>query len=111
VGRFLEHSRIFYFRHGAKEPLDGKFFVGSADWMYRNLNNRVEIVAPVESKENRRELWDMLKLMLSDHVQTWDLRADGHYELRKPSAESGEFGIHELLMNRARSRVKGPALR
>ncbi|MCC7442452.1 MAG: polyphosphate kinase 1 [Bdellovibrionales bacterium] len=108
IGRFLEHSRVFYFRQGAKEPVDGKFLIGSADWMYRNLNNRVEIVAPVEAKENRRELWDLLRLMLSDRVQTWDLRPDGSYLLRSSGDESAEAGIHELLLTRARSRGTKP---
>jgi len=45
IGRFLEHSRVFYFRNGATEPLGGRFLIGSTDWMYRNLNRRVELVA------------------------------------------------------------------
>ena len=47
IGRFLEHSRIFHFADGREDPLDGEFYIGSADWMFRNLSHRVEVVAPV----------------------------------------------------------------
>ena len=50
IGRFLEHGRIFWFRNGQEDPLDGEFYIGSADWMYRNLNTRVEAVCPIEDR-------------------------------------------------------------
>ena len=56
VGRFLEHSRVFYFANGNEDPLDGDFFISSADWMYRNLSKRIEVAAPVrtpQAKEKR----------------------------------------------------------
>src|SRR5262249_2950974 len=53
IGRFLEHSRIFYFRNGANDPVDGDFFIGSADWMYRNLHGRVECVVPILDRHLR----------------------------------------------------------
>ena len=52
IGRFLEHSRIFYFRNGADDPVDGEFYIGSADWMYRNLLARVEAVVPIENRRS-----------------------------------------------------------
>jgi polyphosphate kinase len=54
IGRFLEHSRIFHFAAGAAEPEQGDFFIGSADWMYRNLSKRVEVIAPILSVQRRR---------------------------------------------------------
>ena len=47
IGRFLEHSRIFHFAAGQEDPVQGEFFIGSADWMFRNLSKRVEVVTPV----------------------------------------------------------------
>src|SRR5208283_991405 len=57
IGRFLEHSRIYYFQNGVAEPLGGEFYIGSADWMERNLSRRVEAITPVESPRLRERLW------------------------------------------------------
>ena len=54
IGRFLEHARIFHFAAGAEDPIDGDFFIGSADWMHRNLSCRVETVTPVTSRRGRQ---------------------------------------------------------
>ncbi|OFZ18197.1 MAG: hypothetical protein A2Z20_11765 [Bdellovibrionales bacterium RBG_16_40_8] len=97
IGRFLEHSRIFYFRRGAQDPLEGKFYVGSADWMYRNLNNRIEVIAPVENQLSREQLWFVLQKLLNDNVQTWDLDSQGEYVLRKPQKTDSK-GVHEELI-------------
>jgi polyphosphate kinase len=76
VGRFLEHSRIFYFEN-AGEP---EVFIGSADWMSRNLDRRVEVVAPVKSAELRRYLKDVvLDAYLRDDVKARELQPDGSY--------------------------------
>src|SRR6185295_563619 len=53
IGRFLEHSRVFYFRAGAENPIDGEFYIGSADWMYRNLLHRVEVATPILARPLR----------------------------------------------------------
>ncbi|MFM7134519.1 MAG: polyphosphate kinase 1, partial [Planctomycetota bacterium] len=66
IGRFLEHSRIFWFGNGRSDPLDGDFYIGSADWMYRNLNTRVECAAPIEERRHRARLWEILNLHLTD---------------------------------------------
>ncbi len=95
VGRFLEHSRIFYFRNGAVDPVDGDFFIGSADWMYRNLHARVECVVPILDRALREKIWDILQLHLKDQRQTWDMNSEGAYEQRKGS----DLGIQQLLMN------------
>ncbi len=107
LGRFLEHSRIFYFQSGAADPLDGLFFIGSADWMQRNLSDRVEAVTPVEQRHFRERLWEILQLHLRDHRQAWDMRPDGSYVQRMPPADADPaspevLGVQQALMDRAR---------
>ncbi len=95
IGRFLEHSRVYYFRNAATDPTEGEFFIGSADWMTRNLNERVEAIAPVEESSIKKRLWEIIKIMLSDKRQGWSLQADGTY-LRDYSETSD--GTQETLM-------------
>ena len=97
VGRFLEHSRLFYFRSAAANPLDGRFFIGSADWMYRNLNNRLEVVTPVEDLTARQRLWQTIEILLSDMRQAWDMQPDGTYVQRRPRDPAREPGTHATL--------------
>jgi polyphosphate kinase len=104
IGRFLEHSRIFYYRNGAEEDRDGEFFIGSADWMYRNLLARVEAVAPVERRPLKERLWEVLNIMLSDKRQAWDMQPDGSYVQRRPSTPAEEVGTHQALMQLMRIR-------
>ncbi|MFM7886911.1 MAG: polyphosphate kinase 1, partial [Pseudanabaena sp.] len=80
IGRFLEHSRIFYFSNGGEEQV----YIGSADWMPRNLDARVEVVTPVEEPSLVQELKQILEIVLADNRQTWDLHADGNYVQRVP---------------------------
>ncbi len=83
VGRFLEHSRVFYFENaGAPE-----YYFGSADWMTRNFDRRVEAVAPVENPSLHSCLHSLLETCLSDNRAAWDLQADGSYIQRKPGSE------------------------
>ncbi len=104
IGRFLEHSRIFYFQNGQKNPLKGEFFIGSADWMHRNLVNRVEAVAPIEEKLNRERIWEILHVMLDDQRQGWDMTANGAYVRRMVKDEKKDIGTHVHFMRRARHR-------
>lgn len=76
VGNFLEHSRIFYFYNNGREDV----FMGSADWMPRNLDKRVEIVFPVEDEACKAEVTEVLKIQLEDNVKAHILQADGSYE-------------------------------
>ena len=76
VGNFLEHSRIFYFYSDGKEQL----FMGSADWMPRNLDKRVEIVFPVEDPRLKEEIKHILHIQLADNVKAHILQPDGTYE-------------------------------
>lgn len=101
LGRFLEHSRIYYFHHND----DPEVFIGSADWMRRNLDDRVEAVVAVEEPALRARLIRTLHFALNDRRSAWDLHADGHYVLRMPSTPAEEVGFQEVLMQRARDRT------
>jgi polyphosphate kinase len=98
IGRFLEHSRIFYFSNGAPTPGAGNFFIGSADWMYRNLMVRMEVVVPVETPALKTRLWDILQIMLKDERQAWEMRPDGSYAQRQSSSPERAAGTHDALM-------------
>ena len=86
VGRFLEHSRIFHFAN-AGEP---ECYIGSADWMQRNLDNRVEVIVPLLDPRLRDEVRDMLMLCINDQRNAWEMLADGSYVQRMPTALSAE---------------------
>ncbi len=105
IGRFLEHSRIFHFANGSTDPLEGDFFIGSADWMYRNLLARVEAIVPIEPRPLREKLWEIVQIMLSDHRQAWDMRPDGTYAQRTPIDAEPHPGTHATLMNLTRQRA------
>jgi polyphosphate kinase len=76
VGRFLEHSRVFWFSNGG----DDQVYIGSADWMSRNLKNRIEVVAPVTEPGAKRYLRDvLLDTYLSDNTKARELQPDGRY--------------------------------
>ncbi len=108
IGRFLEHSRIFHFANGKENPIDGDFFIGSADWMYRNLSKRVEVVTPVFATGPKEKLWEVLEICLHDHRQAWVLGPNGRYTQLQPKAEGGDpqtLGTHQTLMNLTRSRL------
>ncbi|UCF35397.1 MAG: polyphosphate kinase 1 [Acidobacteriota bacterium] len=93
VGRFLEHSRIFYFHNNGNEDI----LLGSADLMPRNLEGRVEVLFPLEDPgliAAVRE--DILKLHLKDRVKCWELNSDGEYKRLQP--EEGREGIHSQLI-------------
>jgi polyphosphate kinase len=94
VGRFLEHSRIFYFQSGEVDPVNGQVYIGSADWMRRNLHSRVEVVTPIEDRGIRRRLLEILELGLEDGVTGWELQPEGHYQKRNV----GDLGSQEELM-------------
>jgi polyphosphate kinase len=80
VGRFLEHSRIFYFENAG----DPEYYLGSADWMTRNLDSRVEAVAPVEDPAIRQQLRFVLAVSLADNRRAWVMNSDGTYDQCRP---------------------------
>jgi polyphosphate kinase len=97
VGQFLEHSRILYFRQGGEEI----FLLGSADWMPRNLDRRVEVMVPIADPTLRQELKTILDLCLKDNRQAWDLAADGTYHQRRPQQGEPTRSAQVMLMERA----------
>ena len=109
VGRFLEHSRIFHFGAGNVDPLDGDWYISSADWMYRNLNNRVEAATPVTNRAARAKLLRILQIMNADRRGAWQAMPDGSYARLMPSAAEAAdpegpalLGTFETLMREAR---------
>jgi polyphosphate kinase len=102
IGRFLEHSRVYYFQSGAEDPRAGEFYLGSADWMHRNLSERVEAITPVEAPGLRRRLFEFLEIMLRDQRQAWDMQPDGTYVQRQPppgAARPEALGTQQVLMD------------
>ncbi len=102
LGRFLEHDRIFHF-HNNGQP---QTYIGSADWRGRNLNDRVELITPIEEPALQQRLIEMLEAALSDNRLAWDLDCDGHYTLRYPQAGEEERNFHKLMMKDAVKRTK-----
>ncbi|BBC24002.1 polyphosphate kinase 1 [Pseudanabaena sp. ABRG5-3] len=98
IGRFLEHSRIFYFSNGGDEQV----YIGSADWMPRNLDARVEVVTPVEEVSLVKELKQILEIVLADNRQTWDLKSDGTYIQRHPKDGEPEMSSQKHFMSQGR---------
>jgi polyphosphate kinase len=100
IGRFLEHSRIFHFANAEDDPRKGDFLIGSADWMYRNLSKRIEVVTPVSDPAAREKLWNTLDTYLHDRRQAWVLDANGSYTQLQPESGSGPgaVGSHRALM-------------
>jgi polyphosphate kinase len=96
VGRYLEHSRIFFFQNDGKEEL----YIGSADWMTRNLDRRVEAVTPIDDPNIAKDLQEILGILLSDNRQAWELQSDGSYKQRQPGDEP-ERSAQNILMEMA----------
>ncbi|WP_228845406.1 polyphosphate kinase 1 [Phototrophicus methaneseepsis] len=96
VGRFLEHSRIYYFQNA---PLEQQFLLGSADLMRRNLYNRVEVVFPIFDQRLREKLLRLLATSLRDNTNTWELRADGKYYRLQP--DNATVNSQEIFTRRS----------
>jgi len=97
VGRFLEHSRIFYFYNNAQEEI----YIGSADWMRRNLDRRVEVITPIKDLDIAKDLQEILGIMLADNRQAWELQANGSYIQRHPCDDGLEGNSQKSLINMA----------
>ena len=106
IGRFLEHGRIFYFGNGRDDPLKGEYFIGSADWMYRNLSQRVEAATPIFDRALKERLWEILEVSLGDRRQAWIMQSDGNYRQATASGDGDEAGTgtHARLMEVTRRR-------
>ena len=104
LGRYLEHSRIYYFFNGGKEQV----YMGSADLMQRNLNARVEVLFPVENEKWIRHLRDtILETYLTDNIQARAMEPDGSYRRLKPKDGEAERSTQEIYMAQARLRGEG----
>ncbi len=102
LGRFLEHCRIYYFRNGGEE----EYFIGSADLMRRNLESRVELVAPIESPALREEMNDFFEAQIGDQRNVWEMQPDGGYVRRVPTGDDRESkGCQALMMEAAEKRL------
>ena len=99
VGPYLEHSRIYYFRNGGDE----RYHIASADCMRRNLQRRVEVMAPVDDPRLQQQLRFVLDTLFQDRRQAWEMHADGSYTQRMPDQESEEEGSHHRFMRWAES--------
>lgn len=94
VGQYLEHSRIFYFlNHGNEDIL-----IGSADWMPRNLDRRVEAVCYIEDSICKEELKKILEIQLADNCKAWELESTGDYHQRRPSDSEESRSSQSILM-------------
>jgi len=98
VGRFLEHSRLYRFENGGVP----EFYIGSADWMHRNLDSRVETVVPVADPALRAALDGVIDVYETDNCSAWDSRADGTYEQRRPRAGESGRAVQPRFLERAR---------
>jgi polyphosphate kinase len=101
LGRFLEHSRIYYFHHN-DDPL---VFIGSGDWQRRNLEDRVEAAVAVEEPALRTHLINIVQFGLKDKRSAWDLHPDGRYVQHMPETEEEGVGYQERLMHRIHART------
>ena len=101
IGRFLEHSRVFYFENAGDE----RFYIGSADWMERNLDSRVEAVTPVEDETLQERLRAVLRSNLGDNRRAWEMDADGDYTRLRPG-DDPVVDTHARLMEATRDAVE-----
>ena len=101
VWRFLEHSRIYRFKNGGAP----EFFIGSADWMERNLDRRVESIVPVKDKTVQRELEHILDVYRSDNVSAWDCGPDMTYSRRRPPQGETRRVAQEVLASEAAAKL------
>jgi polyphosphate kinase len=101
LGRFLEHSRLYFFEAGDKTS----YYLGSADVMPRNLDHRVEVVAPVEDLAIQSELAATLDTLLADNTTAWELQADGAWKRLRAKKDDRSRSAQATMMRRARRRV------
>jgi polyphosphate kinase len=100
IGRFLEHSRLFLFANGGQREI----YLGSADWMPRNLDRRVEAVVPIEDPVRCDQLEALFSLYADDNASVWDMQPDGGFVQRQPEEE--ERRVQVALMQRWRGGLR-----
>jgi len=104
VGRFLEHSRIYCFTNGG----DPEYYIGSADWMKRNLENRVETITPILDEAVKTQLAEILETYERDNASAWDCGPDGNYRRRTPADGDEARAVQDIFA--ARGRLSDPWL-
>lgn len=97
VGRFLEHSRLFYFYNGGREDV----YISSADWMPRNLNERVELMIPVEFQPHKERIKGILNLYFNDNVKAYEMNSDGTYRYIADTRTDEPINAQEMLQREA----------
>ena len=102
LGRFLEHSRFFIFERGD----ESRYYLGSADLLPRNLDHRIEVVAPLEARSAQAELDTIFDALLADNALAWELRSDGSWSRVEPPKGERRRAAQGQLMSRARSRAR-----
>jgi len=95
LGRFLEHSRIYRFENGG----DPEFFIGSADWMRRNLNRRMETIMPVTDPTLKQELEQTMQIYENDNCSAWDMKPHGRYKQRRPRKGEERRAAQEVFIS------------
>jgi len=101
VGRFLEHSRVFYFKHDNED----KLYIGSADWMQRNLKRRVEALVPIEDSSLKKKIMLVLELALRDNEKAHVLQANGQYCQPKRQPGQHKLNSQERLLELSARRL------
>lgn len=101
VGRFLEHTRIFYFKNNGDE----EYYIGSADLMKRNLESRVEVCTPITGPQHQVLLRELLDLQLTNCRNVWEMQSDGSYVQRHADNEKNALCIHQQLIAKAEKRA------
>jgi polyphosphate kinase len=96
IGRFLEHTRVFYFLNGGDEQM----FLSSADWMERNLDKRVETCFPVEGKKLILRVKKELEGYLTDNTHSWLLQPDGRYIRSTPTGNQNARNVQASLLEK-----------
>ena len=107
LGRFLEHSRAFYFKNSGKS----EFYLSSADWMTRNLHKRVELMFPILEPSLQEKIMSLLDIYWKDNIKSWKLLPDGNYEKIKPEEGEQPFCAQEYLLNEIKRSIKAAKLK
>ena len=101
LGRFLEHGRIYRFENGGQPEI----YMGSADWMRRNIENRMETIVPITDAAVRAELDAILDVYDADNCTAWDMHPDGTYERRRPAEGEAPRGAQEIFLREAEAQA------
>jgi polyphosphate kinase len=98
IGRFLEHTRVYYFLNDGPNGREEELYASSADWMERNLLHRVETCFPIKDKKLRKKVMAELDLYLQDNFAAWELQADGKYQRVSPADDGEANDAQQILL-------------